>query len=398
MNTHQIIRLPVDFTAFNFTPFMINLSLSLSLALSLMLTPTPAAAQVLVTDLAPNAPAQHVVKKGDTLWDISGLFLKSPWKWPALWGMNKDMVKNPHLIYPGQILVLTKDGNRVRLGFADGKGGVSFDPNGKLLPGQLPNGDFKLSPTARSEPLTLNPITAISLKDAQQFLVQPLVLDVETLAGSGYVLSTPESRVYAAKGDTLYARGLAADNQEPRFQIYRPSRPLKDPKTGKTVAFEAYFVGTAEIVKNGDPATLKILTSKEEIEKNDRLLPMQREPSLNFAPRAPDKPIDTYVLSSYNGVQHAGNNMVVTLAAGRKDGLELGHVLTAWRLGDTVRDDQAEVKEGFGKFMREKVRVKLPDEKQGDLIVFRVFENISYALILRANQAVQLGDRVTQPD
>lgn len=351
-------------------------------------------AGVAVSDLAPNAPAKYVVKKGDTLWGISGVFLKSPWMWPQLWGMNKTLVKNPHLIYPGQTLVLTRNGDRATLGFADGVDGL---PNGRLGPGGRGTQDARLSPSARAEPLDMLPISSVQLDAVAQFLSQPLILDEPAMSGSGYILTGPENRVYAGVGDVIYARSLPA-GEESRFQIYRPGKPLYDPETRALIAYEAYYLGTAEMVQGGDPARLKILSSKEEMGRGDRLLPAVRDPNLSYAPRAPDKPIAARVMSSYSGVAFAGSNMVVTLNKGRKDGLELGHVLAIWRAGMTVQDAQKiNQSTAWARFNKVPESVKLPDEKYGNVIVFRLFENVAYALVLGTTLPVIVGDQVTQP-
>jgi hypothetical protein len=203
--------------------------------------------------------------------------------------------------------------------------------------------------------------------------------------------------VYAGVGDIIYARSLPA-GEESRFQIYRPGKPLYDPETRALIAYEAYYLGTAEMVQGGDPARLKILNSKEEMGRGDRLLPAVRDPNLSYAPRAPDKPIAARVMSSYSGVTFAGSNMVVTLNKGRKDGLELGHILAIWRAGITVQDAQkADVSTAWNRFNKTSENVKLPDEKYGNVIIFRLFENVAYALVLGTTLPVIVGDQVTQP-
>ena len=343
-------------------------------------------------EIIASAPPRYTVKSGDTLWDISTLYLRTPWRWPVLWGMNKQDIQNPHLIYPGQVLVLTRQGGFARLGLADGVDGLA-ELKLKQQPLVI---DESLSPKIRSEPLPPQPISSIKLASLKHFMTQPLVVEEANLAGSGYVFSQPDSRVFAAKDDTFYARGIATSS-DTDYQLYRPSRPLKDPETGKTLAYEAYYLGTAQVLRAGDPSLMKVITSKEEIARGDRLLPLVRDTALNAVPRSPSMPVAARVMSSYNGVEYAGSNMVITLNKGRKAGLETGHVLALWRTGERVVDPER-VPTGFWARMRnEKTLVQLPDEQYGKALVFRVFDSVAYALVLGTTQPVNVGDRLTQP-
>ncbi len=347
------------------------------------------------SELVANAPARYTIKRGDTLWAISSLYLKSPWKWPSLWGMNQSEISNPHLIYPGQVLVLTRSGGMAKLGLANGLEGL---PEQKLLapPSEAALPDQKLLPRVRSEPLLPSAIPSIQLGMLKHFLSQPLVVDNDIVQNSGYVLTGPENRVFTAKGDTFYARGLApsADNI---YQMYRPGKPLHDPDTGALLAYEAFYLGSAQVVRAGDPTQLKIMESKEEVSRSDRLTPNVREPDLYAVPRAPAKAIRARVMSSYNGVEHAGNHMIVTLNKGRNEGLEIGHVLSVWRKGDRVVDLDNAPKGFWAQLTGEKTIVQLPDEQYGRLLVFRVFEKVAYALVMEATSPVKLGDSVTEP-
>jgi LysM domain len=342
------------------------------------------------SELIANAPEKYTIKRGDTLWGISSLYLKTPWKWPALWGMNQAQIVNPHLIYPGQVLVLTRVNGRARLGLA---GGVEGMAEQKMLD---PLKDQKLSPSVRSEPLLPTAISSVNLNGLKSFLSQPLVVDDVVVQSSGYVLTGPENRVFTAVGDTFYARGLPSGN-DTRYQLYRPGKPLHDPDTGLLLAYEAFYLGTAEVVKTGDPTQLRITESKEEVARGDRLLPFVREPELSAVPRAPANPIKARVMSSYNGVEYAGSNMVVTLNKGRSAGLEVGHVLAIWRTGDQVVDTENPPTGFWDRVKGKKNIVQLPDEQYGQVIVFRVFDKVAYALVVGTSLPVKLGDTVTQP-
>jgi LysM repeat protein len=334
-------------------------------------------------NLLPKAPERYTVKRHDTLWDISKMYLKSPWQWPSLWGMNKTQIINPHLIYPGQVLVLTRSNGFARLGLAGGIDGLPED---------------KLSPKIRSEPYILEPIVSINLGAMRSFLSQPLIADEASLKKSGYVLSGTESRVFTGVGDSFYARNLA-NSPDGRYQLYRPGKPLRNPDTNAVVAYEAHYVGQAMMQREGDPAKLKITHSVEELSNGDRVMPYVSESNLNAVPHAPDTPIKARVMSSYDGVAYAGSNMIISINKGKNDGLEVGHVLQLWRTGQTMVDKEATPpsKTFWQQFNKKEATVRLPDETYGHVIVFRVFEKVAYALVAGTREPVKVGDTLTQP-
>jgi LysM repeat protein len=334
-------------------------------------------------NLLPKAPERYTVKRHDTLWDISKMYLKSPWQWPSLWGMNKTQIINPHLIYPGQVLVLTRSNGFARLGLAGGIDGLPED---------------KLSPKIRSEPYILEPIVSINLGAMRSFLSQPLIADEASLKKSGYVLSGTESRVFTGVGDSFYARNLA-NSPDGRYQLYRPGKPLRNPDTNAVVAYEAHYVGQAMMQREGDPAKLKITHSVEELSNGDRVMPYVSESNLNAVPHAPDTPIKARVMSSYDGVAYAGSNMIISINKGKNDGLEVGHVLQLWRTGQTMVDKDATPpsKTFWQQFNKKEATVRLPDETYGHVIVFRVFEKVAYALVAGTREPVKVGDTLTQP-
>jgi LysM domain len=335
------------------------------------------------TALLPTAPERYTVKRHDTLWGISTLYLKSAWQWPSLWGMNTQQIANPHLIYPGQVLVLTRVNGRASLGLAGGEEGLA---------------EYKLSPKVRSEPVMSDAISSINLGAMRNFLSQPLIVDEQGLKQSGYVLTGPESRVFTAVGDYFYARNLP-QSTDGRYQLYRPGKPLRNPDTGVVMAYEAHYVGEADMERAGDPAKLKITLSKEELSNGDRITARVPEPMLNMPPHAPETPITARVMSSYNGVQYAGSNMIISINKGRSSSLEVGHVLELWRTGETIVDKEATPppQTFWDKFKKRTVSVRLPDEKYGQVIVFRVFENVAYALVVGTTQPVSVGDTLTEP-
>ena len=337
-----------------------------------------AQAGVPLSALVANAPDSYTVKSGDTLWGISSLFLTNPWRWPELWGMNREQVRNPHLIYPGQNLRLLKSDGRARLQIGDGL------PGG---PGDL----VKLSPRVRDEGAGDSlAVSSIPNNLIQPFLSQPLVVAAGDLERYPRVVATQEGRVYLGLGDLAYVRGITEGGVD-TYNVFRPARPLYDPDDTahkQPIAYEAHYLGVGRIVRRGEVASLRISESRQEIGVGDRLVPIVRQPMINFVPRRPDKGMNGRIVSVYDGVNQAGSQSIVTLNRGRNDGLEVGHVLALIETGGTVLDKTVATKE----------YVRLPDERIGEMFVFRVFDTISYALIMRTTHAVQVGDRFSSPD
>ena len=339
-----------------------------------------AQAGVPLSELAPNAPDTYTVKTGDTLWAISGLFLKSPWRWPELWGMNTDQIRNPHLIYPGQVLMLVKSDGRARLQVGRDAGGAG--------------GTVKLSPRVRSESLYDGSIAAIPQHLIEPFLNEAVVLNTNELDAAPRLISAQENRVWMSKGDLAYARGnFPADKNQ--FRVFREPRPLRDPVTKEVLGYEAAYVGTADLTRAGSgggtkdevPTTLTITLTRQEAQAGDRLAPVPPREYTSYVPHAPAGAIDGKIISIYGDAVTAGQNQIVALNKGRRDGLERGHVLALWHTGRVVRDPTTPRRE----------EVKLPDERHGQLFVFQVFDRVSYALILSVQEPVVPGDRFTQP-
>lgn len=341
-----------------------------------------AQAGVPLSELAPNAPDTYTVKAGDTLWAISGIFLKSPWRWPELWGMNNDQIRNPHLIYPGQVLMLIKaDGRaRLQLGRDVGAGG--------------PGGTVKLSPRVRSESLYDGSIAAIPQHLIEPFLNEAVVLNSNDLDAAPRIFSAQENRVWISKGDLAYARGNLPANVE-NFRVFREPRPLRDPVTKEVLGYEAVYVGTADLTRPGSgngtknevPATLTMTLNRIEAQPGDRLAPVPERGYTSYVPHAPQGPISGSIISVYGDAITAGQNQIVALNKGKRDGLERGHVLALWHAGRVVRDPTTARRE----------EIRLPDERHGQLFVFQVFDRVSYALILSVQEPVVPGDRFTQP-
>jgi len=343
-----------------------------------------AQAGVPLSDLAPGAPDSHTVQRGDTLWDISKLFLKSPWRWPQLWGMNMEQIRNPHLIYPGQVLVLDKSSGRAVLRVAQDTSPV-------------PSNTVKLSPRVRSQVLSNGAIASLPLHLIGPFLNEAVVFETDELARAPRIVATQEGRVMVSRGETAYVRGDLAGARD--FRLFREPRPLIDPETRQVLGFEANYVGTAEFVRDGGavpgpegkllavPATFVVSSVRQEAGIGDRLSPVPPRDLTAYAPHSPNQPVDGRIVSVYGEALRAGQNQIVAINRGARDGIERGHVLALWRSGSTAVDRT----DGLRTVM------KLPDERHGLLFVFRVFERAAYALIVSVQDPVGVGDRFTQP-
>jgi hypothetical protein len=344
-----------------------------------------AEAGVPLEDLAPNAPDSHTVQRGDTLWGISSLFLKRPWRWPELWGMNLEQIRNPHLIYPGQVLVLDKDGSRARLRLAGPGDG-------------MPAGTVKLSPRVRSELLDNGAIAAIPLHLIGPFLNEAVVFDGNELDAAPRIVATQEGRVVISRGETAYVRGDLAGARD--FRLFRELRPLTDPGTREVLGYEGRYVGTAEFVRPEEnattsagkplvvPATFRITSTRLEAGVGDRLSPVPQQELVAYVPRAPSGQVEGRIVSIYGEGLNAGQNHVVSINRGKRDGLERGNILALWRAGRDAVDTTTP---------GQRTALRLPDERHGLMFVFRVFDRVSYALILNVQEPVARGDRFTQP-
>ncbi|MDM0075055.1 LysM peptidoglycan-binding domain-containing protein [Variovorax sp. J2P1-59] len=354
-----------------------------------------AQAGVPVSELAPNAPDEYTVKPGDTLWAISRLFLRSPWRWPELWGMNISEISNPHRIYPGQVLYLDKTGGRARLSTRRGSG--------------APDGTIKLSPRTRYESLAGMALPTLNPSLIEPFLAEPIVLDENSLLTAPRIVAGNDSRVLLARGDRAYARGevnsplVETVGPIKTFRIFRNATPLNDPATGEILGYEAQYLGKAtlqrgestqsEMVEGKEivsvvPATIDIVAAREEMRAGDRLVPEPARQLLSYAPRAPLQPINGRIVSVYgNAVQFAAQNQVVAINKGTRDGIESGHVLAILKNGETIVD-----RTGGGK-----ETLKLPNERIGLLMVFRPFEKVSYALVLEISDTPKAGDLLVNP-
>jgi hypothetical protein len=320
-----------------------------------------------------NAPDQHVVVRGDTLWGIAGKFLQHPWCWPQVWNMNREDIRNPHWIYPGQVVYFDRAAGRLRLG----------QPTNGALP------EVRLSPQVRVEGTGKEAVPAIPANAIEPFLSQPLIVEENQLQDAPRIVATQEGRVNLGKNDKAYVRGDLKGGTS--FQVFRPGVPLRDPASKAVIGYEAVYLGTVKLqraAKAEDEAhSFVVVSSKQEMGVGDRLLPVPPTPIMNYVPHPPEKPVDARIVSIYGGVVNAGQNQVVSINRGKNDGIDVGSVLELYRFGKIVAD-----------ITDHKKPVRLPDEQYGSLFIFRVFNNISYGLIMQVTDAVQVGDVAKSPE
>src|SRR5258707_12631746 len=284
--------------------------------------------RVTMADLAADAPNDYTVAKGDTLWGIAGRFLKDPWKWPQIWEMNRDQIKNPHWIYPGNVIHLDRSGASPRLTLGDGSG-----PSGGTE-AEATSNVVKLEPRVRVETLE-TAVPSIPGSAIGPFLSQPLVIAGNGLDGAPTILATDESRLIVGQGDLAYADRIG-DNEGVNWQVFRPGAVLRDPDTGEVLGREAKYLGDARVRRFGNPTTLEVTKARQEINRGDRLTPARETAYPSYMPRAPDKPIKATIMSVEDGVSELGQFQIITINRGTRDGLEVGHVLASYRRGAYV--------------------------------------------------------------
>lgn len=323
--------------------------------------------------LRADAPDRYTVVRGDTLWDISGKFLRDPWLWPEIWQVN-DQIANPHLIYPGDVL---------RLVWIDGQPRIVMDRAG---------GAERLGPQIRVVPLE-EAIDTIPYDAIAGFLSRPSVIEEDAIDTLPYVLDIKESHLVAGAGFTVYVRGTDAAAGT-RYNLFHLGDIYRDPETNDKLGREALYVGTGVITQAGDPAKMQLIDTSREVLRGDRLMLEQPEIPANFFPSAPDVVVDGSIVSVVDGVQLIGQYQIVVLNRGALDGIERGQVLSIWQSGRTAVDRWGE-KSLFGLGFNK--RVELPEEQAGRLMVFKVDDQLSYGLVMSATSEISVGDKVRNP-
>ncbi len=332
---------------------------------------TASATEVTEQDLRPERPTRYTVREGDTLWDIAARFLRDPWVWPEIWSVNPQ-ITNPHLIYPGDV---------IRLIWVDGEPQLHVE-----RPDAEP-GVRKLEPEVRRLPLD-EAIPTIPAEAIRGFLNRPRVVTPEQMEASPYILASREERVLMAAGDEVFARGV--DPQDfGHYMVYRQGDPLVDPETGDTLGWEAIETGQARVLEHGDPARLVLTSNEREIRRGDRLLPIDDfVPPTRYIPQVPDHEVDGRIIGLFDALTQVATNQVVVINRGTAQDMEVGTVLGIEQAGETVSDPFAD---------SPNEEVQLPDERVGELMIFRTFDRVSYALIMSTTKTVRMHDRVTRP-
>ena len=314
--------------------------------------------------LAEGHPDEYVVKVGDTLWDIAATFLKDPWYWPEIWYVNPE-IENPHLIYPGDVLGLVYIGGAQRVT-------------------NVRAATYRMSPQSRISPLT-EAVASIPYESVAAFLTSGVVLEKRQADDLPYILETRGDHLMAAAGNEIYVRGMNEAVTGSRFSVVHVGEPLVDPDDNRLVGYQGIWIGEGTMRRGGDPATVWLTDTTQEAKIGDRLLPEAVDVPLNFFPRAPSNEIDGRIMSVVNGVTQIGQYQVIVLNRGAHDGLSVGDVLTVFQAGERIKD-----RVGGGS-------VTLPDEAAGTAMVFKVYDGISYALVMEATQAIHIHDAVRNP-
>jgi hypothetical protein len=397
--------------------------------ISLILLMTPVVQAADAPTLREDAPDRYVVVPGDTLWGISGRFLQDPWRWPSLWRMNQEQLRNPHRIFPGDVLVLDRDAGVLRLADPSDPAAAAAARD-RRGPGDVPDdvrgSVVKISPRTRAEPLKDRAVPTIPPSVIEPFLSRPLVVGQNELDSAPRIMATEENRVSIGAGSIAYAKGLDDGSRTAVWQVFRRGDPLVDPESNETLGYLAIYLGEARVTKFGDPSTITITRSMQEISVGDRLLPATKEvPVFSYVPRAPWRPVRGRIVSTYGSLGETGPLGIVALSKGSNDGLEVGHVLAIYRSQSTQRYDlrmsplygtqgisgsdspRAYYTEELtprdaplyqrGERITVEDAAKLPDERYGLVMVFRTFDRASFGLVMQSSRPVAINDVVTDP-
>jgi len=335
--------------------------------------------------LRPDAPDRYVIVPGDTLWGISTRYTDSPWRWPELWGMNREQIQNPHLIYPGMVLLLDRARGTLSIAGTQPGTATGAQPGTGPVP---PGGTVKLAPRVRAESLARQQIPSIPPSAIEPFLSRPLVIEPDGLDKAPTIVATEKDRVVLAAGNFAYVRGITEATEETWF-VFRRGDPLIDPDSERTLAYEAIYLGTAQLTRPGDPATVVLTSAVQEVNAGDKLVAAGPAQAMSYAPHAPSAQLKGRVIKIYGSpgrVGEAGPLQIISINRGRADGIEVGHVLALYSLGGTVRDTA-----------RANARITLPDERAGLSFVFRVFDRVSYALVMHVTRPISPLDVVRTP-
>jgi hypothetical protein len=328
-------------------------------------------------------PDRYTVQKGDTLWGIAGKFLKDPWRWPDIWRLNREQIKNPHLIYPGDVIVLDRVDGQWRL--------------------SLERPATRLSPTVRVTPLDAEAIPSIPAGDLEPFLSRPIITGPAGLDTQAQIIAGRDSRVVRGEGDIVYVLGLDPKAGD-LWNIYRRGREFTPLNSNELLGVEQRYLGSAKVERFAEVSTMRITAANEEILVGDQLIPAPRGQLMSYAPHAPARPIDGQIIALNRGATEAGRGWIVTLDKGARDGLDVGAVLAIYRVVAPIEDprpptlpDQIAPVTDVTRFFQPERWVRVPDERSGLLFVFRVFDRVSYAILLNTTEPIAVGDYVRNP-
>jgi len=342
--------------------------------------------------IAANAPERYVVQKGDTLWDISGMYLKDPWYWPEIWHVNPS-IQNPHLIYPGDVLYFS---------YVDGKPRVSLEAASAM----------RLSPEVRSSPLN-GAIRAIPYDLLMDFVGRPSLLSKEDVKNEPYVVGMRDHHIVGSTTNEVYARGLGEPAAGMRYNIVAVGEKLYDPDDGDLLGYIGHYAGTAAVIQStgavvpGDdsvrtmrreePLThMRVVEIGREIMQGDKVCPVRAEVGADFVPSPPsNEAILGQIIAVVDGVRAAGKHQVVAINRGKQHGLAPGNALGVFYRGELIRDRFD--RENWSAFTANYEKVRLPDERSATILLFTVKDRMSYGLVVQSSQVINRGDFIAHP-
>ncbi|MGH8258729.1 MAG: LysM peptidoglycan-binding domain-containing protein [Steroidobacteraceae bacterium] len=337
----------------------------------------PSAAPALTRDaINPGAPMRYTVKRGDTLWGISSLFLRDPWLWPEIWYDNPQ-IANPHRIYPGDVLVLAYG--------ADGRPHIHVERGDEV----------RLEPRLRSSPLD-GAIPTIPYSAIAAFLSRPSILTAHEIAHAPHVVAFRNEHQAGGTGYDVYVRGLDAPVGA-HFTVFHVGEKLRDPDNGHVLGYEGLYTATAVVDRPGDPTKMTLTDSARETLRGDVLFADTASSPLTFVPRAPTQSVRGRIISVVDNVHLIGQYNIVALNRGTRQGVDAGTVLAVDQAGETVRDLGPASYDSWGRSALFAHRVRLPNERAGTVLVFKAYERMSYALVVGASEQMRIGDIVRNP-
>ena len=350
--------------------------------------PSPAVAQQasgqsMSVPLAPNAPDTYVVKKGDTLWDIAGVFLKYPWYWPEIWYVNPQ-IQNPHWIYPGDVL---------RLVYVDGKPRITVETGGNV----------RLSPEVRTDPLA-QAIRTVPYDILMNFVQRPGLLTAKQVKKAPYVVGFRGRHIVGSSTNEIYVKGLENPPAGNEYTIVHPGVELRDPDDGDLLGYVGHYAATARVItttdaRHEDPLThLTVLDNGREIQQGDKVFPARVKFGDDLVLSAPaNAKLNGQVLAVVDGIAVAGTYQVLAINRGKRDGLVPGNVVAIYARGIDVADYYSRGPD-WTTFTANYDLVRLPDERSGTMLLFTVTDRLSYGLVVESTQPIRIGDFIKHPN